>query len=384
MSTGDDIFNPGPLDRYQSRPDGEPFDTRKDKLQVLSTEQHSSFADEVQRATDPLRVLNQCGDAVYTPVAPCTSHVNFENNNEGDGHDPIYDHELYLDNLAALLADDNNDHQNLCGQNIEQNIGDMEDTLTLDSISRHRFSDSEFEASIASLDDSQKVPYEKVLEYSRAVHDFQMRTRQSMPSHFRMFITGGAGTGKSHVISVIKKHLERAHIGAGNACVLLAPTGVAAFNIGGLTIHQALNLPVEHGNSTTDKKLVAERLKDLRQSWKNVNTIIIDEITMVSHLTMSFIHKRLTEIKGTDDTDVLLGGLNVIAVGDFFQLPPVRDKFVFQDGRGYNPGSTHMWRDEFKLIELTQNMRQRGDTEYSDILNRVRTGSQTKSDISVL
>ena len=47
---------------------------------------------------------------MYAPVAP---HVNLENNNEGDGHDPIYDHELYLDNLAALLTDDNNDHQNL-------------------------------------------------------------------------------------------------------------------------------------------------------------------------------------------------------------------------------------------------------------------------------
>ena len=205
-----------------------------------------------------------------------------------------------------------------------------------------------------------------------------------MPSPFRMFITGGAGTGKSHVISVIKEHLERTHIGAGNACVLMAPTGVAAFNILGLTIHRALNLPVEHGNSTSYRKLGAERLKDLRQSWKNVNTVIIDEISMVSYKTMSFIHKRLTEIKGTDDTEVLFGGLNIIAVGDFFQLPPVRDKFVFQDGRGYNQGSTHLWRDEFKLIELTQNMRQRGDTEYSDILNRVRIGSQTKSDISVL
>ena len=78
-----------------------------------------------------------------------------------------------------------------------------------------------------------------------------------------MFITGGAGTGKSHVISVIKEHLERAHIGAGNACVLMAPTGVAAFNIGGLT---ALNLPVEHGNSTTYRKHEAERLKELQHS----------------------------------------------------------------------------------------------------------------------
>uniref|UniRef100_A0A1X7V9Z2 ATP-dependent DNA helicase n=1 Tax=Amphimedon queenslandica TaxID=400682 RepID=A0A1X7V9Z2_AMPQE len=141
----------------------------------------------------------------------------------------------------------------------------------------------------------------------------------------------------------------------------MAPTGVAAFNIGGLTIHWALNLPVEHGNATTYRKQGAERLKELRQSWKYVNTIIIDEISIFSYLTMSFIHKKLTEIKGTDDTEVLFEGLNVIAVGDFSQLPPVRDKFVFEDGRGYNPGSTHLWRDEFKLIELTQNMRQIGD-----------------------
>uniref|UniRef100_A0A1X7U6D8 ATP-dependent DNA helicase n=1 Tax=Amphimedon queenslandica TaxID=400682 RepID=A0A1X7U6D8_AMPQE len=64
-----------------------------------------------------------------------------------------------------------------------------------------------------------------------------------MPSPFLMFITGGAGTGKSHVLSVIKEHLQRAHIGAENACISVAPTGVAAFNIGGLTIHRALNPP---------------------------------------------------------------------------------------------------------------------------------------------
>ena len=57
---------------------------------------------------------------------------------------------------------------------------------------------------------------------------------------------------------------------------------------------------------------------------------------------------------------------------------------MFEDGRGYNPSSTHLWRDEFKLIELTVNMRQRGDTDYSDVLNRVRIGNQTESDVTVL
>ena len=119
--------------------------------------------------------------------------------------------------------------------------------------------------------------------------------------------------------------------------MLVGPTGVAAFNIGGLTIHYAFQLPVEHGNLTKYTKLSAERLHQLRLLCKDVHTIIIDEISMVSYETLGFIHQRLTEIKGTDDTEVYFGGLNIIAVGDFYQLPPARDRFVFQNGRGYMP-----------------------------------------------
>ena len=81
-----------------------------------------------------------------------------------------------------------------------------------------------------------------------------MRQRESLPEPLHMFITGGAGTGKSHLIAVIKEHIERTHTGSQNACMLVAPAGVAAFNIGGLTIH-AFWLPVEHGNLTRYTKL---------------------------------------------------------------------------------------------------------------------------------
>ena len=197
------------------------------------------------------------------------------------------------------------------------------------------------------------------------------------PEPLRLFITGGAGTGKSHVISVVHEHFERAQIGDGCACMLMAPTGVAAFNIGGLTIHKVLNLPVEHGKRTAYRKLASERLHGMRRLWKRVTTIIIDEISMVSYQTLNFVHQRLTEIKGTDDTEVLFGGLNVIAVGDFFQLPPVRDKFIFQEGNGYNP-------DIFTMVELTINMRQMGDNTYSRVLGRIRIGQQTPDDITLL
>lgn len=141
---------------------------------------------------------------------------------------------------------------------------------------------------------------------------------------------------------------------------------------------------VEHGRRTDYRKLSSEKLHDMRRDWRNVDTVVIDEISMVSYQTLYFVHRRLTEIKGTNDVVNLFGGLNVVTVGDFFQLPPVRDKFVFEDGTGYNPGSTHLWRDQFRLVELTTNMRQRGDTAYSQLLNQVRIGQHTRGDLSVL
>ena len=99
----------------------------------------------------------------------------------------------------------------------------------------------------------------------------------------------------------------------------MAPTGVAAFNIGGLTIHKVLNLPVEHGRSTAYRKLASETLHGIRRLWKSVTTNFIDEISMVSYETLNFVHQRLTEIKGTDDTKVLSMSL---LLEDFFQLPP--------------------------------------------------------------
>ena len=130
--------------------------------------------------------------------------------------------------------------------------------------------------------------------------------------------------------------------------MLVAPTSVAAFNIGGLTIHYAFWLLVEHSNFTRYTKLSAEKLHQLRLLCKDIHTLIINESSMVSYETLRFIHQWLSEIKGTDDTEVHFDGLNIVAVGDFYQLPPVRDRFVFQNGRGYEPASTHLWRDLFK------------------------------------
>ena len=107
--------------------------------------------------------------------------------------------------------------------------------------------DAEYHRKVDSLNESQSLAFQNVLNYTTARHGYHMHSVESPPEPLRLFITGGTGTGKSHVISVVHEHFERAHIGDECACVLMA-------------LHKALNLTVEHGRSTTYYKLASERL----------------------------------------------------------------------------------------------------------------------------
>lgn len=113
--------------------------------------------------------------------------------------------------------------------------------------------------------------------------------------------------------------------------------GVAALNIGGATLHSALKIPVEDGHSHSAsrskfKQLRPEALQDMRQAWHGVRHLIIDEISMISNVILQHASKRLQEIKGM--RGVPFGGLSVITVGDFYQLPPVKAPFVFESATG--------------------------------------------------
>ena len=197
-----------------------------------------------------------------------------------------------------------------------------DDDDAIGAVSRHTLSDSDFRQLVSSLNEQQRVPFDRVVRYTRELHQYKMKRRDEPPEAFQIFITGGAGTGKSHVIRSIKEHLERSVLGGPDkhACMLMAPTGVAAFNIGGLTIHRAMQLQVEHGRVARQLPLSALALHDLSTLWNGVHTIIIDEVSMVSYQILKSIHSRLCEIYGNDE---IFGGLNVIAVGDFYQLAPV-------------------------------------------------------------
>ena len=146
-----------------------------------------------------------------------------------------------------------------------------------------------------------------------------------------MFISGVGGTGKSFLIHTIRATVNDLWKDNKESvrCALAAPTGLAAFNIDGVTVHRLFQLPVEHDSKTsTYWPLPIESLKVMRNGFRNVKLIIIDEVSMLSSLTLSYIHLRLEELFGGDQW---FGGMNVLLVGDILQLPPVNGSMVFQN-----------------------------------------------------
>nr|XP_049594589.1 uncharacterized protein LOC125979872 isoform X16 [Syngnathus scovelli] len=196
---------------------------------------------------------------------------------------------------------------------------------------------------------------------------------------FFYYINGGAGTGKSHLIKCIHAEAtkilnrlprlaEEADI-SKQTVVLAAFTGTAAFNISGTTLHCLLKLPrclkpPYHG--------LGNKLDEVRAELSIAEILIIDEISMVSKDLFAYVNARLKQIKGIN---LPFGGMSVVAVGDFFQLPPVRQSKPLCV---YDPTRLDHWRDNFKKITLTTVMRQKDDVAFAELLNRLRV--KEKSD----
>ena len=110
-------------------------------------------------------------------------------------------------------------------------------------------------------------------------------------------------------------------------CLTCAPTGTAAFNINGMTIHSAFLIPI---TMRAYQNLETDTLNTSRNKLQHLKVVIIDEISMVSSTLLYYIHRRLQEIKGCQNNQSTFGDVTVIAVGDFYQLKPVKNSFVFE------------------------------------------------------
>ena len=197
---------------------------------------------------------------------------------------------------------------------------------------------------------------------------------------------GGAGTGKSTVIRAIYQGLYRllnkrsGENGSDPHALLIAPTGRAAYNISGYTIHHAFmiaaNQKLEHHNLSWDN------LNILRNKFHGIEWILLDEFSMVGNTMLKLIHLRLQEAKGNQ---LPFGGVNIICVGDLYQLQPVMQSYIFMDlSAEYGPLATNLWKEYFTIFELTEIMRQKNDDQWKEVLSRIRVCNHTSSDIELI
>ena len=148
--------------------------------------------------------------------------------------------------------------------------------------------------------------------------------------------------------------------------LLTAPTGVAAFNIGGATIHSTLAIPGNSALPSEYQPLGDDKLNSLRTKLGQLKLLIIDEISMVDKKLLTYIHGRLRQIKQTRDFTPF-GNVSILAFGDFYQLPPVKGKPLFTNDCCFD-----LWNDSFKLVTLDEIMRQKEDKQFAELLNRCR------------
>jgi len=191
---------------------------------------------------------------------------------------------------------------------------------------------------------------------------------------FYHYVTGDAGTGKSRLIKALRETMNRHYskyevVDDAKALYVLltAFTGKAAFNIKGTTLHTAFSIQVKSSKVTN---LVQSSLEKIRKVYAKLKLIIIDEISLCGSSLFRIIDQRLRQILNPDK---LFGGIPIIVLGDFKQLQPVKDKYVFDVNGydGYEKLSSLMLWSNFKLYELTECMRQRDDKEFALALTTI-------------
>lgn len=200
-----------------------------------------------------------------------------------------------------------------------------------------------------------------------------------------IFMTGRAGTGKSTFLKYITRNTSKKH-------VVLAPTGIAAVNVGGVTLHSFFKIPFkpllpDDPEFKTDR--LRKRLKYNKQHIKlikELELIIIDEISMVRADILDFVDKVLRVYSGNMRS--AFGGKQLLLVGDIFQLEPVVTSDMRDVLRVYYPNSYFFSAKVFSQLSLVQielqKVYRQQNVDFVAMLDRFRTGTPSINDISQL
>src|SRR5581483_8023551 len=188
-----------------------------------------------------------------------------------------------------------------------------------------------------------------------------------------VFITGPAGSGKTHVLNEYIDYLK-SH---GIEPAVTASTGIAATHLGGQTIHSWSGIGVKDMLSDEDIDEMMQR-QYLYKRFERTKVLIIDEISMLHHFRLDLIDWICREMKHSSKP---FGGMQVIFSGDFFQLPPVTRDEISETQFAYNAESWHSAK--LTMCYLSEQHRKNDDT-YLSILNSIRNDNVSQKTIDLL
>ena len=208
-------------------------------------------------------------------------------------------------------------------------------------------------------------------------HDQQMAFSLIAHTNSSFFLTGRAGTGKTTFLKNVQESVPKKYI-------VLAPTGIAAINAGGETIHSFFRFPLHALDFNDSGKITPER----REIIQNTDTIIIDEVSMVRCDVIDAIDRML---KYCCTSTLPFGGKQIVFTGDLFQLEPILSKDDDKDliMQNYNTDMPYFFKakvfDRLKLVSIEfQKIYRQTDATFVGILERVRNKQITISDLTIL
>jgi len=205
----------------------------------------------------------------------------------------------------------------------------------------------------------------------------QKEARDAVLDGQNVFITGAAGVGKSHLTNILIQELRKKH--GTDKVYVTASTGIAATHIGGTTLHSFAGIGIDF----SDMNQVMKKAWKNKGNWTNACALVIDEISMVSpafFTALDLVGRRVRKQR-----DVPFGGIQLVVLGDFLQLPPI-DK-DFEDRKRKDPSlkrnalfSCKAWEKCIQRTFLLTIVHRQKNMEFVHLLNRVRMGTLTPED----
>ncbi len=196
-------------------------------------------------------------------------------------------------------------------------------------------------------------------------HEQQAPIAAALDGH-SLLLTGGAGTGKSATLHALIKALRAKYAGRPGAVAVVAPTGVAALNVGGTTIHAWAKWAPMTREQATSKSFTPV-------PWRAVQVLVVDEVSMVSDWQLELMDRLGRAFR---DKSKPFGGIQLVLCGDFLQLAPVEGALCFK---------SPVWAAaRLQRFELTYAFRQGADGCFAAMLAEVRTGQPSDDTLAAL